>query len=396
MRALVIVAAASGVAHADDTKPALDDFYERTRERHDGFDNCPVGYCDGEHLATLSLGAQTANPSNDVARPLMAIGARLGGELGLRRNFGVARTRVWVDVLRVIEAGDWVINAAWHTTAFNAFGRQRDDTGLHVSFDNVIASKTEIDLADIARLQQVPYRSIDTEAEVAPLGPYVDKSARWAIPIGVANRLRWQDGPIGFDRRTSVAGAIAFRGFEKQTRSHQQLDALRVKITDWGDARATTVSAGYQRLPVGIDTLPLWALVGYQWAGERHGVVAQLGMDLPLTTGAGEFRIAPSYTRSLDRERDPTAMTDAAFVRVSTAKVALEHRIRQLRYGASYESVSIDERREVRAITPTIGVTWRGLELGVAYRIVISEQLADPMAPALPQSRLSLSLDQRF
>src|SRR5689334_23366211 len=79
--ALVMLAGRAAPTWAQ-PKPTLDDFFERTRQREQGFDEC-VGYCNGTFLATLLVGAQTANPSTDDDRPTPATGARLGGELGV-------------------------------------------------------------------------------------------------------------------------------------------------------------------------------------------------------------------------------------------------------------------------------------------------------------------------
>ena len=57
--------------------PTLDDFYERTRARDDGFDHC-LGMCSQHWLAAFLIGAQTANPSADELEPRLATGARLG------------------------------------------------------------------------------------------------------------------------------------------------------------------------------------------------------------------------------------------------------------------------------------------------------------------------------
>ena len=82
-------------------------------------------------------------------------------------------------------------------------------------------------------------------------------------------------------------------------------------------------------------------------------------------------------------------------MRVSSAKLAVEHRLRRWTYGATYEAVDVEARRTIQAITPNVGVQLRGIELGIAYRFVVSER-SDPMALAFPQSRFSATLDQRF
>ncbi|MCA9559397.1 MAG: hypothetical protein KC583_12630, partial [Myxococcales bacterium] len=77
--AVCLVVASATPALAGD-RPALDDFYARTRGRHEGFTGCLVGFCDGERLLQLLLGAQVANPSTDALRPALAEGLRLGAD----------------------------------------------------------------------------------------------------------------------------------------------------------------------------------------------------------------------------------------------------------------------------------------------------------------------------
>lgn len=382
-------------------RPTLDDFFERTRERDQGFDAC-VGYCDGHFLATLLVGAETANPSTDADRPAPATGARLGGELGVRKGVDVARTRLWADVLRVNGDGQWLTDVAWQVTAFKAIGHRdpdEDDEGWQLALDNVVAQHSELRPVDVARLQQVPYRSVDSEAEIAPIGPKVDKDGHLAIPVGVANRITWpiDGGPL--ERKTSVSAAIAIRGFPKDDVHHAQFDVLRLKRTAWdvpgGTATAWTISAGYQRLPVGIDTLPLWALIGYEWAGGRSGVTAQIGMDLPLATAHGTFEIAPRFERHL--EVDP--MTATA-MRVTAGGIAVRHELGPVRWGVGYEAVAVEGGARIHAITPELGVAFYGLELGLSYRFTFARRdpatPVDPMTTAVPRDRFEVAVDHRF
>jgi hypothetical protein len=394
---MLVAATAASTALAD-PRPTLDEFYERTREREAGFDAC-IGYCDGTWLASFLMGAQTANPSTQAAAPRLATGIRFGVDLGVRGTRPeVVRAKLWADVLRINADGTWITELAGHVTAFKAFEGPNDDVGLHVSFDSVAARRTELRPSDVASLQRVPYRSLDTELELAPIGPKVDKDASIALPLGVAYRLRAPLDGGQLQHRTSMSGALAFRGFAKQLRTHAQLDALRVKYTRWevagGDAAATTLSTGYQRLPAGIDTLPLWALVGYQWAGDRHGVVAQLGMDLPLSTPFGSFEIAPAFERHF--ELDPAT---ARFRRVTAARVSLRHRIAFVQWGVAYEAALVESQRRLHAITPELAVIYRGFELGMQYRFIVSDEaMLDPavMRSATPKDRFGVSLDRRF
>jgi hypothetical protein len=387
----------SGVAFAD-APPGLDDFYERTRERDEGFTTC-IGYCDGSHLAALMIGAQSATPASGAGdamstlepEPKLASGIRLGADLGVRGGLAdVARTQLWADVLRVHATGAWITDLGWHVTAFEVLGRPRDDHGLHLSLDTVLAHRTELQLSDLAELQQQPYTLADVEAEVAPTGPYVDKDAFITLPLGVANRLRWTDG-LALQRRTELSAAIAFRGFPKGLHHHAQLDVLRIKHTGWAEggampvaASAWTLSAGYQRLPYGIDTLPIWALVGYEWAGPRAGVVARLGGALHLDELG--LDLGPSYERRF--ELDPRT---GGFVRVQTGAFAVHHRIGPVRYGLALEALSIerhgDQGGDVLALTPELAVIIHGIDLGVRYRAAWTD------AVAFPGQRFALSLD---
>lgn len=375
-----ILLALVGVATADPPRPSLDDFYERTRERDDGFTNC-IGYCDGRYLAALMIGAETANPSNDALQPELATGIRLGADIGLRTgNADLARSQLWADVLRVNANGNWITDLGWHTTAFDELGT-RGHGAVDVQFDGVLARRTELQLSDVAELQQQPYTLADVEAEVAPTGPYLDKDSFLALPIGVANRLRWSDG-MTMDRRTEISGAIVARGFPKQLRHHAQLDFVRIKHTDWnvagGRAGAWTLSTGYQHLPDGIDTLPIWALLGYEWAGARSGVVAQLGGALRF----GHIEIGPSYESHF--EIDPRTAT---FARVSSGKLRFRQRVGPIRYGLALEALSIEARGSLEAVSPELGVLVHGVELGLRYRFVRTQ---DVMFPA---ERFNVSLD---
>jgi hypothetical protein len=370
MRAAWFVLLAAGTAVAD-PGPSLDDFYERTRERDEGFTN--------GRLAKLIVGAQTANPSDDALAPHLASGIRIGGDFGIRRISDIARSQVSLDILRTHETGTWFTDLAWHTTAFRRQAHDDAEAGYHLSFDSVLARRTELQVADLAELVERPYTLADVEAEVAPIGPRVDKDGFFAIPIGVANRLRWTDGER-LERRTSVSVAAAVRGFPKDIRHHAQFDLLRLKRTSWGlsDATAWTVSAGYQRLPQGIDTLPIWALVGYEWAGDRNGAVWQVGgayRDERIDVGADyarHFELAPGA---------------AMFERVDSASVHVRHRIGALRYGVAFENVSIHDRGSLRALTPELAVRFLGVELGLRYRAAWTR---DVMFPA---DRFRVALD---
>jgi hypothetical protein len=393
--ATVCAAALSGPAAAD-SRPTLDEFYDRTRDRDDSFDDC-VGYCDDRWLAGFLVGVQTANPSTDALQPKLATGGRLGADLAVRGGrVNIARTKLWADLLRVHETGDWITDLAWQTTAFAALGRP-GEPGLHLSLDAMASRRTELEPSDLARLQRLPYRAIDVEAEVAPTGGKVDKDAFLAVPIGVATRLRWPDeGPL--ERRVALSGALALRGFPREIRHHYQLDALRVKRTIWdvigGDASSWAVSAGYQRLSPGIDNLQIWLLGGYEWAGGRRGPIVQVGAELQLPAGRGIVELGPRFEEHL--ELDPRT---AAFTRVYDGRFSVRHRTAPARsrtgawWSLTYEAVILEDAARLHALTPEAGITYRGLELGLRYRLA---WLRDDRMPGAPGDRFQISLDRLF
>jgi hypothetical protein len=370
---------------AAQSAPALDDFYERTRQRDDGFTDC-IGYCDGNNLAAMLVGAQTANPSTDMLQPHLASGVRLGVDLGARRNeVDIVRTQLWADLLRVHDTGAWITDLGWHVTAFKSKGKPTGDESVHLSLDSVIARRTEIQPSDVAELQLVPYDTIDVEAEAAPtFGPGDDKNGVLTLPIGVENRLRWSDG-LSLERRTSFSGALALRAFPHGLRHHAQFDLLRIKQTSWdvpgGSASAWTMSGGFQRLPVGIDTLPIWALVGYEWAGPRDGVVYRVGGAFVWD----ELELGPEAERHF--ELDPVT---ASFSRVDSGRFRVGVHYGPVRWSVAYESVSIQDRGSLRALGSTIGVTIHGLQLGAGYRLVWTRDLM------FPPSRFQAGLDWLF
>jgi len=357
-RAVVALVLAPAVASAQPS-PALDEFFERTRARADGLEDRPW-------FVRLLAGVETATP-----RAQLATGGHLGVEAGVRDAVvDIARIALWGDVLRVDSTGDWITDLAGQATAFSAFEH------LHVSLDAVAARRTYLEPSDAIAVQRDPYGLVDTELEVAPIGPKVDKHAHLAFPIGVAHRARWSLTDGTTSHRTSVSGAIALRGIvrERRLRTHAQLDVLRVKYVAQDRASTTSISAGYQRLPVGLDTLPLWALVGYQWAGDRSLVTAQLGMDL---TYRG-VQLAPSFQRHL--ELDPAT---SMVTRVTAGRMALRYRGEHVVAGASYEVASIEGADEFHAVTPEVGVAFAGFELTASYRLLAYE-------------RFGIALDRRF
>ncbi len=108
---------AAGIARAE-PRPSLDDFYDRTRSRAEGFDRC-LGHCDGETLAAFLVGAQMADPSTDAVERALAYGGRFGVDLGVFfGHYDVARTKIWADLLRVADTDQTVTDLAWKNTWF--------------------------------------------------------------------------------------------------------------------------------------------------------------------------------------------------------------------------------------------------------------------------------------
>jgi hypothetical protein len=389
MRWLVLVLLAH--AAAADPRPALDEFYARTEDRAEGFDGGCTGRCDGRYLAGFLIGAETANPSTDALRPRLASGARLGVDLGVRDETDVLRVKMWADVLRVHDDGTWITDLASQLTAFKAFGAPRAP-GVQFSLDAQAARRTELQPADFAELQRDPYTVVDAEAEVAPIGDRFDKDTNWAFPIGVANRLRWDDNATSVERRTAISGAIAFRGFVDGVLHHYQFDALRLKYTDWsvpgGRASSWTVSAGWQRLSPGIDWLHIWLLAGYEWTGARSGPVAQLGAEMRFPTSRGAVAIGPVFEEHL--EIDPLT---AHFSRVYHGRLYARHELGRLKWGVAYEAVVIDGG-ELQAVTPEVAVGISGFELGLRYRLAY---LRDDRPMGFPPGdRFNVALDWLF
>jgi hypothetical protein len=375
-------------------RPQLDDFYDRTRERTEGFDQC-LGYCDGEHLAAFLVGAQVADPSTDSVQRALAYGGRLGIDVGTFFGpYDVARTKLWADFLKVASTGDGITDLAWQSTWFAAVG-EPGDGGVHLSLDSLLSSRTELEPSDLAEFQLVPYRSADVEVEAAPTGPKVDKDAFWALPVGVTSRLRWTPDGRTIEKRRSASAAVAFRGFPKRVRHHYQLDVLRVKRTGWevagGDASAWTLSAGYQRLSPDVDWLQIWLLAGYSWAdgvSDRRGFVAELGAETRFPLENGEVEIGPRYEAHF--VLDPTT---ARFARVHEVRTYYRHRVGLFRWGLAYQFVSLEDVARLHAITPELGVRLFGADLTAQYRV---SAVSDSRYPTLGADRFNFAADFVF
>lgn len=375
-------------------RPALDDFYDRTRSRAEGFESC-LGYCDGQHVAAFLVGAQVADPTTDAVQRALAYGGRLGVDLGVFfGRYDVARTKLWADFLHVASTDDSITDLAWQSTWFAALS-EPGETGVHLSLDTLFASRTELEPSDFAELQLVPYRSADAEIEVAPTGGKVDKDAFVALPLGLATRLRWSPDGETLERRRSASAAFAFRGFLHQIRHHFQLDVLRVKRTEWevpgGDASSWTLSAGYQRLSPDVEWLQIWLLAGHSWANgtsSRRGWVAQLGAETYFPTEDGEIEIGPMYEAhfALDQRT-------ASFARVHELRTYYRQRLGMLRWGLAYQLVSLEDLARLHAVTPELGVRLLGVDLTGRYRI---SAVNDARYPGMAEDRFQFAADFLF
>jgi hypothetical protein len=373
MMRLLAVMSLLVLSHEAGAQPALDDFFERTREREDGFG-------EQNQFVDVGLGIETGNPAPDAMEPHIGSGVRFGLDAGLRHDHDVLRSHLGMELLHLHDTNDLFANFAWRTTAFKAYGRPRDDEGTHLAFDSVVSRRSELAPRDIAQLQRGAYDVVDVEGEVTPLLPRIDKDANLALPIGVATRLRWAERG-GFDLKTSASAAIAARALFPG-RGHAQLDFFRVKVTQWdapiGSASSATLSTGYQRLPHGIDTLPIWVLLGYEWAGPYESAVFQIGGAFLLP----QIAISPSFDRHF--ELDPLTAT---FARVDNASFAVQCRHDVVICGIALESITIQGGGILRAATPELGVRYKELALVARMRAAIAE---DVMYPA---KRFMVGLD---
>jgi hypothetical protein len=154
------------------------------------------------------------------------------------------------------------------------------------------------------------------------------------------------------------------------------------------------LSAGYQRLSPDIDWLQIWLLAGYQRAGGRGSPIFQLGADLELPAGGGVVLLGPRFEEHL--ELDPRTAT---FTRVYQASFSVRHHTTRDRarpgiwWGVGYEAVILEDAARLHALTPEAGVTYRGLELGLRYRLA---WLRDDRMPGAPGDRFQISLDRLF
>jgi hypothetical protein len=388
---VVLIASSAGA----EPRPALDDFYDRSRSRAHGFTDC-LGHCDGQSLAAFLVGAQVADPSTDAVQRALAYGGRLGVDLGvLFGRYDIARTKLWADVLHVDETDDTITDLAWQSTWFFA-SAEPGEAGVQLGLDTLLTQRTELEPSDVAQFQLVPYRAADIEFEVAPVGAKIDKDAFVALPFGVARRVRWnQEDDQTLERRTTLAGAFALRGFPSKIAHHYQFDMLRVKRTFWevpgGDASAWTISAGYQRLSPDVEWLQIWLLGGYAWhaaAEDRNGFVWQLGAETAFPTKDGRIEVGPMYEAHFALDQGT-----ARFSRVHEFRLYYRHTLASLHWGLSYHTVDLEKIATLHALTPQAGVLLLGMDLTARYRISF---LRDERFAGAAQDRFNFSADWIF
>ena len=380
-------------------RPALDDFYERTRDRAGAFDDC-TGFCDGRRLLQLLVGGQVANPSTDRLRPTLAEGLRLGLDAGLLGGQSVARSAAFADLLWVPDTGDRITDLTWKTTAFYSTTRHGSGNGgVHLSADAVLAERTELQPSDVAELTRRPYRLADAEVEVAAVGPKVDKDAHLAFPVGAAWQRRWDlQGDDTADRATA-SGAVAFRGFPKRRGDHYQLDAARVSRVQWiteaGEATAWRLTAGYQRLSPDLPGVELWILTGYGWhegANAPGGWLAQVGAELDVPGHNAGVALERWFALDRDTRR---------FVRTTRFDAFYRYGPDRWWAGARYGYVSLgggaarDPAASLHLLEPELG--WRppwafGLSAGLRYRAAFRQGAS----VAADEDRFTANVDWLF
>jgi hypothetical protein len=377
-------------------RPSLEDFYERTRDRTEGFRDCVFGYCKDGVLLQALVGAQATNASADDLHPTLAEGLRLGGDAGLlfgERN--VVRTRAWADLLRLQDSGRSITDLASQSTFFLTTS-EPGQPGVHLSADLLLAQRTELEAEDFAELQLDPYRAADVELEVAPVGEKVDKDVFPAVPVGFGERVRWdRDGRRTESRRTESA-ALALRGFPNDRLSHYQLDAARATRVDWdtpaGAAHAWQASLGYQRLSPGIDELQIWLLFGWGWydgANARNGFLAHAGAEVDL----GEHQFGADDDARFTLDRATLRFRRVHHVRGYYRTTAVD----RFRFGLLGEYVAVLDAGTLYALTPEAAVRpFRdlGLEVGARYRVLAVHDQRFPDEST--DDRLELTADWLF
>lgn len=403
MRHLTLLLTLAASAAAAQDRPAMDDFYARTRARHVGFEDCAIGYCDGKRLLQALIGAQVANPSTDALDPALAEGIRLGLDAGIRGGYAIARARAWADLLWVGATGDRLTEYVGQVTGFLPTARG-NGLGVHLQLDAEIAAREELEPQDFAEFQRSPYSAFDVEAEVALVGPKVDKEAFIALPFGIAHRVRWRDvsgGAITEERRTT-SGALALRAFQKRNRFHYQLEVARLTHMHWelpaGTAQAWRTQLGYQQVSPDLPGIQLWLLFGWAWVdGSRDddGFITRIGIDVDFNDldggGLGPHLGAAHYQRDFTLARDTLRFRAVDQVRLYYGTTAWS----PVRMGMGYEMAAVDAVGALHVLEPKIG--WQpfadlGLEIGAAVRLRVHSSAAVDAAVPTGQ-RFQLQMD---
>jgi hypothetical protein len=403
MKTIIALAVLLALPAWADNRPGMDDFYARTRGRHEGFSDCLIGLCDGARLLQLLVGAQMANPSTDALQPALAEGLRLGLDTGIRGGYAVARARGWADLLWVNATGERLTEYVGQVTGFMTTAPP-GGLGVHLSTDVQVAARTELEPQDFAEFQANPYTVLDAEGELAIVGPKVDKEGFLVLPFGYAHRLRWRDvdGGARTEQRRTLSAAAALRAFQKKNRFHYQLEAARLTRVDWsvpaGEASAWKAQFGYQRLSPDIPGVQLWLLFGWAWvdgAEDDHGFITRVGVDVDFMDIDGGVNVphvvSAQYQRDFALDRRTRQFRHLNQLRLYHGTTAWD----PVRVGLAYELASVAEVGALHVIEPE--VAWRpfddlDVEVGVRFRIrVRSDEAADAAIP--DGERFQLNLD---
>jgi hypothetical protein len=387
-------------ARAQLSRPALDDFYERGRTRAACMERGiggQEGACDPGRTVAFLVGAEVADPIV-AGRRVVAAGAHVGVDAGLAwGRYDLIRSRAWLGLLRASDGGNGnkvLADATLDTALFQTINPElHDDFGLHLALSPRLVQRAELEPKDLAELRLAPYRMWDLEAEVAPIGPQIDKDGRLAIPLGADYRAQWdQDGAL-LERRTTLSGAVSLRGFPRGVRHHLQFDFARLTRVDWstaaGHAHGWSTSLGWQRLSPDLKGIDLWILGGWGWyagANDKHGPLAQIGVE---ATDDARWLFGASYDArfALDYRTN-------RFYRVHDAKAyGRVLSSARLQAGASVELVGV-AGEVVVAVTPELLARVGMLALAARYRVVMAH--AVPLLEAPLDDRLSVGVDLVF
>lgn len=394
--ALALAACAPTLARAELSRPSLDDFYERGRTRAACMERGIRGEeaaCDPGRTVAFLVGGEIADPVID-GRRAVAIGAHVGLDAGLAwGRYDLVRSRAWIGLLRAGSGSKLLTDVTFDTALFQTIAPElHDGLGLHLALAPRLVQRAELEPRDLAELRVAPYRLWDLEAEIAPIGPKIDKDGRLALPLGVDYRAQWDDAGARVEQRTTLSGAVSLRGFPRGARHHLQFDFARLTRVDWstlaGKAHGWSTSLGWQRLSPDLKGIELWLLGGYGWysgRNEARGLLAQLGVE---ARGDARWLVGASYDArfALDYRSNH-------FYRVHDAKAYGRLLAARFQVGAAAELVGV-AGDVVVALTPELLARAGSFALAARYRLVLARSV--PLLDAPLDDRLSISVDCVF